>query len=312
MAAPKGRGTGVPNYKNDVLLTIIEAILPNCSTEWDTVCKRYKIASGEKVDRDNHDIKRHFMIHKSLCDNNRKVTGSAAPKESVARSQAIFLRICRKGAAGSYGDGDEEESTSDSGDDKGSDEEDLAEQDIPAADIADRVAVALPANPVAAPEERAEERVAAVKKRKSIDSAESTKSKNSRNNARGGAGAALSNLAEVLTKKHSAPVTPSTEPNMMTMMMLQMQQQMQMQQQASAAQQQANEQSRVQQNQQFQMMLMMMGPRNQQPSRSPRRAYHDDAPVIYAPRSANSPVHPSNHSPHRFIDRFNEYPDRNS
>ena len=92
MAAPKGRGTGVPNYKNDVLLTMIKAILPNCSTEWDTVCKRYKIASGEKVDRDNHDIKRHFMIHKSLCDNNRKVTGSAAQKESVARSQASVAK----------------------------------------------------------------------------------------------------------------------------------------------------------------------------------------------------------------------------
>ena len=243
----------------------------------------------------------------------------SSAKGKRGKKPSNFLRICRKGAAGSYGDGDEEESTSDSGDDKGSDEEDLAEEDIPAADIADRVAAALPANPVAAPanpvaapEERAEDRVAAAKKRKSIDSAESTKSKNIRNNARGGAGAALSNLAEVLTKKHSAPVTPSTEPNMMTMMMLQMQQQMQMQQQASVAQQQANEQSRAQQNQQFQMMLMMMGPRNQQPSRSPRRAYHDDATVIYEQRSANSPAHSSNHSPHRFIDRFNEYPDRNS
>ena len=264
MAAPKGRGTGVPNYKNDVLLTIIEGILPNCSTEWETVCKRYRLAAGEKIDRDAHDLKRHFMIHKSLCDNDRKVTGSAAPKPSVARSQAIFLRICRKGAAGSYGDGDEEESSSESGNDKGSDEEEPAEEeDILDVDIADRVVAALPANPsalpvnpAAAPEERIEDRVAASKKRKFIDSAESTKSKNSRNTARGGARAALSNLAEVLTKKHSAPVTPSTEPSVMHMMMIQMQQQ------ASAVQQQANEQARAQQNQQFQMMLMMMAPNN--------------------------------------------------
>ena len=84
MAAPKGRGTGVPNYKNDVLLTIIEEILPNCSTEWETVSKRYRLAAGEKIDRDAHDLKRHFMIHKSLCDNNRKVTGCAAPKPSAS------------------------------------------------------------------------------------------------------------------------------------------------------------------------------------------------------------------------------------
>ena len=64
---------------------------------------RYQKASGEKDLRENHDIKRHFVTHKSLCDKGKKVTGSSAPKPSVARSQTIWQKILRKFVASNCG-----------------------------------------------------------------------------------------------------------------------------------------------------------------------------------------------------------------
>lgn len=306
MAAPRGRGTGVPNYKNEILITIIEAILPNCSTEWETVCKRYKIASEERIDRDAHDVKRHFMIHKSLCDSNKKVTGSAAPKPSVARCQAIFLKICRKGSAGCYGDVDEDETNdSDSGeDDESRQEREFIEEssDEPPLELADEVPVILDAEP--------EKQPAVSKKRPATEPEESRKSKNCRNKARGGAGAALSSLAEVLTKKHSSAAASSTEPNFMQIMMMNMQQQQQQQMQQQMQYQQAQEQSRIQSNQQFQMMLMMMGNRGQGNNNG------NDSNFMYpnspCTTSLVEPSSTSSSSSSRLLDRFDEYPDRNS
>ena len=185
MAVPRGRGTGVPNYKNDVLITIVEAILPNCSAEWETVCRRYKIASEERVDRDAHDVKRHFMIHKSLCDSNKKVTGSAAPKPSVARCQAIFMKICRKGSAGCYGDGDEEETNdSDSGEDDESRHDIEVVQELadePPADMVELVPAVVVDAAIPVPEKRA-----MVKKKRAVaEIEESGKFKNCRNKSRG-------------------------------------------------------------------------------------------------------------------------------
>ena len=96
MPPKKGRGVGVPNYKNDLLVNCIEAILPDGAMQWQLVADRYKAVSGETELRDCHDLKRHFTTNKNLCDNGKKVTGSAAPKPMSARCQAIWLRILAK------------------------------------------------------------------------------------------------------------------------------------------------------------------------------------------------------------------------
>ena len=108
----------MPNYKNDLLINVIEAILPDGAIQWKLVATRYKEVSGEVEERDSHDIKRHFATNKNLCDNGRKVTGSAAPKPSVARCQEIWRKILKKSSATNCGGGspsDGESSDSDSG-----------------------------------------------------------------------------------------------------------------------------------------------------------------------------------------------------
>lgn len=101
----KGRAVGVPNYKNDVLINVVEAVLPDGALQWAIVAQRYQESSGERELRDSHDIKRHFTTHKNLCDNGKKVTGSSAPKPQVARCQDIWQKILRKSAASNCGGG---------------------------------------------------------------------------------------------------------------------------------------------------------------------------------------------------------------
>lgn len=119
----RGRGVGVPNYKNELLINVVEAVLPDGALQWGIVAQRYKESSGEKELRDTHDIKRHFTIHKNMCDNGKKVTGSAAPKPQVARCQAIWEKILRKSAASNCGGG------SSSDDDNSDDEEESYNDD---------------------------------------------------------------------------------------------------------------------------------------------------------------------------------------
>jgi hypothetical protein len=112
------RAVGMPNYKNDLLISVIEAILPDGAIQWKLVATRYKEVSGEVEERDSHDIKRHFTTNTNLRDNGRKVTGSAAPKPSVARCHEIWRKILKKSSATNCGGGspsDGESSDSDSG-----------------------------------------------------------------------------------------------------------------------------------------------------------------------------------------------------
>jgi hypothetical protein len=114
MPPKKGRGVGVPNYKNDLLINCIEAILPDGAMQWQLVASRYKEVSAEAELRDAHDLKRHFNTNKNLCDNGKKVTGSAAPKPMTARCQAIWLRILAKSSAKNCGGSNSDEETSES------------------------------------------------------------------------------------------------------------------------------------------------------------------------------------------------------
>lgn len=281
MPRSKGRSAGVPNYKNDLLINIVEAILPDGPLQWRMVSTRYKEASGEVEERDPHDLKRHFTTSKNMCDNGKKVTGSSAPKATVARCQDIWRRILAKSSAiNCGGDGSESESSDSEEeiDESTQFEEDDANEVFDAAPIdsqydepvryedtnpfsapprqeSPRLAVPVPIVPLVQQERgvRAPSPLAAPRnpspapgqKRRGIAEPEEVgKSKNSRHNPRGSAGAALTSLANAFTQRQTQS---ANEPNMMQVMMLQMQ-----------MQQQSQEQARVQQNQQVQMMMMMM------------------------------------------------------
>ena len=41
MKAIKGRDTGVPNHKNDVLVSVIESVMPIEPAQWVVVASRY-------------------------------------------------------------------------------------------------------------------------------------------------------------------------------------------------------------------------------------------------------------------------------
>ena len=49
MKPTKGRAVGVPNYKNELLINVVEAVLPNCAALWAIVAKRYQEASGDLI-----------------------------------------------------------------------------------------------------------------------------------------------------------------------------------------------------------------------------------------------------------------------
>jgi hypothetical protein len=133
----KGRAVGVPNYKNEVLINVVEAVLPDGALQWSIVAQRYQEASGERELRDSHDIKRHFTTQRNMCDNGKKVTGSSAPKPQVARCQEIWQKILRKSAASNCGGGsssDEDSNSEDEGesfnDDNFEDETQFEENEV--------------------------------------------------------------------------------------------------------------------------------------------------------------------------------------
>ena len=56
----KGRKRGVPNYNVDILLNIVELILPTSAAAWHQVAEKYMTVSGESQMRDGVDIRRFF------------------------------------------------------------------------------------------------------------------------------------------------------------------------------------------------------------------------------------------------------------
>ena len=85
MKAIKGRGTGVPSYKNDVLVSVIESVMPIGLTQWDVVASRYRVQSGETVLREAQDIKRHFSTNKNLHNCGKVPTDASHPSDMTAR-----------------------------------------------------------------------------------------------------------------------------------------------------------------------------------------------------------------------------------
>jgi hypothetical protein len=67
------RTKGSVNYKNKVLIKIINKILPNSEVAWEAVCTEYFNQSKEKVLHNTTDVRKHWI--KNLCNNMQKPTG---------------------------------------------------------------------------------------------------------------------------------------------------------------------------------------------------------------------------------------------
>ena len=97
------RRKGAVNYKNDVLIGIVEEILPNGQIAWEAVGAAYQKQSNEKEERDWNDIKKHWM--KNLCNNMKKPTGSTGENgDRVCKCISIEKKIMRKTHSGFLGD----------------------------------------------------------------------------------------------------------------------------------------------------------------------------------------------------------------
>ena len=67
------RRAGAKNYKNDVLIAIIEEVLPNGELGWDAVALAYQEQTSEETKRDTDDLKRYWI--RNLCKGMKKPTG---------------------------------------------------------------------------------------------------------------------------------------------------------------------------------------------------------------------------------------------
>ena len=102
----KGRSSGVPNYQTNILLNIIEAVLPVGSLMWQTVASRYHEASKEPNLRDFNDVKRKFgELHKHC---KAQPNGTKTVKDSQARALRIYRSILQKESCVSIGADDDD------------------------------------------------------------------------------------------------------------------------------------------------------------------------------------------------------------
>jgi len=125
-----GRRSGTPNYKNDILIAIIEELLPNGNLQWQTVAERYMLLSGELQLRSVDDLKKHW--HFKLCNKLNKPTGRTGENgDRVLKCIRISNRITAKSDSmllGVVKSSDEEEGNGKDGDVSG-EEEDVDEDD---------------------------------------------------------------------------------------------------------------------------------------------------------------------------------------
>ena len=88
----RGRAAGIKNYKNDVLIPIIERLLPQGTEGWRQVATAYHSASRESDVRDAEALRDNWV--KKLCNNFKKPTGRTGENgDRIARCIAIERRI---------------------------------------------------------------------------------------------------------------------------------------------------------------------------------------------------------------------------
>jgi hypothetical protein len=95
-----GRQPGCPNYQNNILIGIVERILPNGNEGWRIVALAYKEESGEEILRSEDDLKKNWV--RKLCNNMKKSTGrmGADVKDRINHCIAIERRILDKTSSG--------------------------------------------------------------------------------------------------------------------------------------------------------------------------------------------------------------------
>jgi hypothetical protein len=74
----RGHRPGCANYYNNILIDIIERILPNGTSTWCLIALAYKKESGEDVVWEEEDVRRNWT--RKLCDNVKKPTGATGEK----------------------------------------------------------------------------------------------------------------------------------------------------------------------------------------------------------------------------------------
>jgi hypothetical protein len=93
---------GAVNHKNDVLINIVEEILPNGELGWEALAIAYQAKSNEETQQDTTDVKKHWM--KNLCNSMKKPTGWTGENgDRICRCIAIKKKIMRKTHSGFLG-----------------------------------------------------------------------------------------------------------------------------------------------------------------------------------------------------------------
>jgi hypothetical protein len=96
------RRVGAKNCKNNVLIAIIEEVLPNGELGWDATVLAYQEQMREETKRDTDDLKRHWI--QNLCNGMKKPTGQpGAANDRVLWCIAIEWKIMEKTYSGLVG-----------------------------------------------------------------------------------------------------------------------------------------------------------------------------------------------------------------
>ena len=76
----KGRAKGAINYQPDLLIDIVEELLPNGALGWQKVCQVYYDCSCEVNLRDFNQVRKNWANSPSFCNSNKKPTGRKGEK----------------------------------------------------------------------------------------------------------------------------------------------------------------------------------------------------------------------------------------
>ena len=104
---PRGRKAGAQNYKNNLLIPIVERELPTGAEGWAVVAGLYKEASGEAAFRDRSDLRNHWF--EKLCNCFKAPTGRKGEDgDHINRCIRIERQIMAKTDSGLLGGSESE------------------------------------------------------------------------------------------------------------------------------------------------------------------------------------------------------------
>jgi hypothetical protein len=93
---------GSVNYKNDLLISIINELFPNGEVAWEAVCTAYFNQLKEKALHNMVDMRKHWI--KNLCNNMQKPMGRTGKNgDRIHRCMLIEKKIMKKTHSGMIG-----------------------------------------------------------------------------------------------------------------------------------------------------------------------------------------------------------------